>query len=94
MFEHRQRAGKSLTGLDEVTGGGACALDFDQDGWIDLFLVNGSGQTYFYGHQPWWQQAKGHRLYRNLGNAQFKDVTENSGIAMQARGMGCVSGDV
>ncbi|MBF0280200.1 MAG: VCBS repeat-containing protein [SAR324 cluster bacterium] len=93
LFEHRQRAGKSLTGLDEVTGSGACALDFDQDGWLDLFLVNGSGQTYYYGRRSWWQKAQGHRLFRNSGNAKFEDVTVSSGIALRGQGIGCVSGD-
>ncbi len=87
-FSHHQ-GDSSLTGLDEVLGAGACALDYDADGLIDLFLVNGSGQK-----QHWWQDRTGHALYKNLGNNQFEDVTARSGLTMQSWGMGCVSGDL
>ncbi|MBF0286525.1 MAG: VCBS repeat-containing protein [SAR324 cluster bacterium] len=92
-FVHHQR-GKKLTGLTETMGSGACAMDYDQDGWMDLFLVNGTGQTYFYGQSQWWQQKKGHALYRNTGNAQFENVTSEAGLLQSSWGMGCVAGDL
>ncbi|HEX7025946.1 MAG TPA: hypothetical protein VF268_01755, partial [Gammaproteobacteria bacterium] len=43
------QGGHALAGLDETLGGGACALDYDNDGWTDLFLVAGGGENHFYG---------------------------------------------
>jgi len=91
-FQHHQ-GDKQLTGLNEVLGPGACSFDYDNDGWIDLFLVNGSGQTRFFGKQHWWQQSRGNALYRNLGGNRFINVTEQAGLNTQVWGMGCVSGD-
>ena len=91
-FSHLQ-GDKKLTGLNEVLGPGACVLDYDNDGWMDLFLVNGSGQTRFYGSRYWWHLPQGHRLYRNLGNNKFKDITESVGLNTQSWGMGCTVGD-
>ena len=82
-----------LTGIDETLAPGACALDYNNDGWIDLLLVNGSGQTRYYRKQHWWQKRQGHALYKNLGNGKFQDVTQESGLGTPSWGMGCVSGD-
>lgn len=92
-FSHLQ-GGEHLTGLNEVIGSGACAFDYDNDGWVDLFTVNGSGQTRYYGIQHWWQLPKGNALYRNLGNGRFKEVTAEAGLKKRTWGMGCVSGDM
>jgi hypothetical protein len=48
IFSHLQ-GDEHLTGLNETLGPGACAFDFDNDGWTDLFLVNGTGQSRYYG---------------------------------------------
>ncbi len=82
-----------LTGIDETLAPGACALDYNNDGWIDLLLINGSGQTRYYRKQHWWQKRQGHALYKNLGNGKFQDVTQESGLGTPSWGMGCVSGD-
>lgn len=37
-----------LTGLNETLGPGACAFDYNNDGWVDLFAVGGSGDTRYY----------------------------------------------
>lgn len=92
-FSHLQ-GDEHLTGLNEVIGSGACAFDYDNDGWVDLFLVNGSGQTRYYGTQHWWHLPKGNALYRNLGNGRFQVVTKQAGLTKQAWGMGCVTGDL
>ncbi len=92
-FSHLQ-GDMQLTGLNEVMGSGVCAFDYDNDGWVDLFLVNGTGQTRYYGARHWWHQPKGHILYRNLGNGRFVDITDNAGLSIQTWGMGCVSGDL
>jgi HEAT repeat protein len=89
---HRQ-GDERLTGLDETLGSGACAFDYDNDGWVDLFLVNGSGDTRFYGRRHWWQEARGHRLLRNVNGERFVDVSESAGINVVSHGLGCVTAD-
>ncbi|HEY2456827.1 MAG TPA: FG-GAP-like repeat-containing protein, partial [Candidatus Acidoferrum sp.] len=60
-------------------GNGACFLDFDEDGKIDLFVV-GAGTE------------KSH-LLRNLGQGKFEDVTERAGLSSLGAGLGCAAGD-
>ncbi|KPK48318.1 MAG: hypothetical protein AMS22_15640, partial [Thiotrichales bacterium SG8_50] len=93
VFSHLQ-GDEKLTGLNEVIGPGACVLDYDNDGWMDLYLVNGSGQTRFYGSQYWWHLPSGHRLYRNTGSGRFVDVTKKAGLERKSWGMGCAAGDL
>lgn len=93
MAVHFQ-GGKVLTGLDETLGAGACAFDYDDDDFTDLFVVGGSGHTRYYGKPSWWQTSRASTLYRNLGNGRFEDVTDGSGIQHQGWGMGCISGDL
>jgi len=85
---------EKLTGLDETLGAGVCAFDYDNDSWVDLFMVGGSGQTRFYGKQHWWQNEKGNRLFRNTGNGKFEDVTEKAGLSLVVWGMGCAAADL
>ncbi len=61
----------------ETLGGGVALLDYDGDGLLDIFLTGGG---YFDG--PDKEQIKGHpcKLYKNLGNFQFKDVTAEAGL--------------
>ena len=89
---HRQ-GDERLTGLDETLGPGACTLDYDGDGWIDLFIVNGAGDTRYYGHRHWWQSAAGHRLMHNVGGHHFVDVTAQAGLGIVSHGQGCVAAD-
>ncbi|MFZ4701262.1 MAG: FG-GAP repeat domain-containing protein [Candidatus Methylumidiphilus sp.] len=91
-FVHQQ--GEEMLGaIDDVLGPGACAFDFDKDGWVDLFLVNGSGQTRYYGKPYWWQGRDGNALLRNIKGKQFEDVTQTAGLSHSFDGMGCVSAD-
>lgn len=89
---HRQ-GDEHLTGLDESLGSGVCAFDHDGDGWTDLFLVNGTGDTRFYGRRHWWQEARGHRLLHNVDGQRFTDITAEAGITLVSHGMGCVTAD-
>jgi hypothetical protein len=61
----------------ETLGGGVALIDYDRDGWLDLFVTGGG---YFDG--PNKQELKGYpcKLYRNLGNWKFQDVTEETGL--------------
>lgn len=84
----------ALTGLNETLGPGACAFDYDNDDWVDLFAVGGSGDTRYYGRAHWWQTAAGHRLYRNRGDGTFDDVTTAAGLQFVSWGMGCAIADL
>jgi enediyne biosynthesis protein E4 len=74
--------------LLETTGTGAAALDFDSDGWIDIFLVNGTTLEGF----PAGKEPTNH-LYRNKGNGTFEDVTGRAGLARGGWGQGVCAGD-
>ncbi|HEY8151042.1 MAG TPA: CRTAC1 family protein [Vicinamibacteria bacterium] len=68
----------------ETTGGGAAILDYDDDGWPDIFLVNGSRLD---------GEAAPSRLYRNRGDGTFADVTDRSGLHRRGWGQGVCAGD-
>ena len=75
----------------ETFGSGAAFLDFDDDGWLDIYLVNG---TFLSGLPP--QESPRNRLYRSqAGDAdrRFVDVTIASGAGDTRYGMGCAAGD-
>lgn len=91
-FIHQQGE-EHLSGLDESLGSGACAFDYDNDGWTDLFLVNGSGHTRYYGKPYWWQSGQGNALFRNINGTRFENVTAAAGLSAQLWGMGCLTGD-
>ena len=75
--------------LIETTGCGAAFFDYDQDGWLDIFLVNGSR------FEGGWTAANApvSRLYRNNRDGTFTDVTKEAGIARSGWGAGCCAGD-
>lgn len=92
IFIHQQ-GDDQLTGVDESLGSGACAADFNNDGWVDLYLVNGSGHTRYYGKPYWWQSPQGNALFLNTRGQGFKDATSASGLDKKIWGMGCLAGD-
>jgi tetratricopeptide (TPR) repeat protein len=59
---------------------GACFLDYDNDGRIDLFLPDNGAKG-------------GVTLYHNLGDEKFEDVTINAGFDSKSRAVGCTAGD-
>ena len=77
--------------LPEPLGGGVALLDFDLDGWLDVYAVQGGP---FPPRDD--RRSGGDRLFRNLGDGTFEDVTEASGIAgfEQGYGFGVASGDI
>ena len=105
-FQHYNgMTGKLL--LPEIMGSGAALFDFDNDGDLDVYLVQGSvlepgdkpGRTLF----PWHESVEPRgRLFRNdlviardgSRTLKFTDVTEQSGIAASGYGMGVIVGDV
>ncbi len=74
--------------LLETTGCGAAALDYDGDGWMDIFLVNGTTLEGF----PKGQEPTNH-LYRNKRDGTFEDVTSRAGLAQSGWGQAACAGD-
>lgn len=70
----------------EVNGGGLGLIDFDNDGDLDLFVVNGATMDDT-------EHGPGCRLYENLGNLKFRDVTAKAGIDIHRWAMGVAVGD-
>jgi hypothetical protein len=58
---------------DQGAGAGVCIGDYDNDGWPDLFAAN---------------YDQGNRLYRNLGDWRFEDVSERAGVSAKGRWCG------
>ena len=74
--------------LPETMGPGMAFFDYDNDGWMDVLMVN-SGPADFYTPKT----PLKHALYKNNRDGSFTDVTEKAGITGQAFGMGCAIGD-
>jgi hypothetical protein len=72
----------------ETTGSGGAFFDFDNDGWPDIFLVNGSRLEGF----PKGQEPTSH-LYRNRHDGTFADVTQSAGVGLTGWGQGVCAGD-
>ncbi len=80
--EHRNRF------LLETTGCGVAFYDYDQDDWLDIFLVNGTRLEGFpKGQEPI------NRLFKNNRDGTFTDVTIKAGLAHSGWGQGCCVGD-
>lgn len=74
--------------LGDTMGGGVGLIDFDGDGWLDLYFVNGCRLPIDPDSPP-----APNRLYRNQGDGTFADVTERAGVGGRGYGMGCAVGD-
>ena len=74
--------------LPESTGAGCAFLDYDNDGWMDIYLVN-SGKCDFYTPDPPLSNA----LYRNNRDGTFTDVTKKAGVSGGGFGQGVAVGD-
>jgi hypothetical protein len=73
------------------TGGGLCALDYNNDGWVDLFVVNSYSQA----NVGQWEKRGGlprSALFRNT-KGRFRNVTRASRAGLAVRGQGCVAAD-
>ena len=85
-FKHNSGAyGKHY--LPETVGAGCAFLDYDNDGWQDILLVNSTN----------WPDHKGAKsypaLYHNNRNGTFTDVTKDAGLAVEMYGLGCAVAD-
>jgi enediyne biosynthesis protein E4 len=74
--------------LAETTGAGCAFFDYDNDGWMDIYLVN-SGRCDFFDPKPPLRNA----LYRNNRDGTFTDVTEKAGVPGGGYGMGVAVAD-
>jgi hypothetical protein len=74
----------------EVNGSGVCWIDYDSDGWPDLYLVNGATLANLQGKAP--QRTTNH-LYHNNHDGTFTDVTAKAGVPGRGWGFGCVAAD-
>jgi len=73
----------------EAPGSGCAFLDYDNDGWLDIYLVNGSTLAALRGGAG----TPGAALYHNNRDGTFTDVTEKAGVASHAWGQGVCVGD-
>jgi hypothetical protein len=71
----------------ETTGGGVALFDYDNDGWLDIFLVNGSTLGSSAG------APSTNRLYKNNRDGTFTDVTVRAGLVHHGWGQGVCVGD-
>jgi hypothetical protein len=74
--------------LPETVGAGCAFFDYDNDGWMDIYLVN-SGPSDFYTPSKPLRNA----LYHNNHDGTFTDVTDKAGVAGGTFGMGVAAGD-
>ena len=81
-FQH-ERGATAAHRLAETIGSGVAWLDFDGDGWLDLFVVQS-------GRLPDGDTGK---LFRNNGDGTFTDVTKKAGISTKLYGMGAAAAD-
>ncbi len=72
----------------ETLGSGAAFFDYDQDGLLDIYLVNGAALPGYDAPTP-----PTNILYRNLGDGRFTDVTEEAGVGDTGYGMGSAVAD-
>ncbi len=75
--------------IQEKMGSGLAWMDYDNDGWPDLFCVQDGPVR----PAAWKQPLPTNKLYRNSGDGTFTDVTEQVGLARAGFGMGCAVGD-
>ncbi len=74
--------------IADTMGGGVGLFDYDNDGWLDIYFVNGCAIPFDVQNPP-----RPNRLYRNQGDGTFRDVTVQAGVGGRGYGMGCTIGD-
>jgi enediyne biosynthesis protein E4 len=83
---------KELTNIVESSGAGAAFLDYDQDGFIDLYVCSGTWvKGISSGDKP--ETMPENHLYHNRGDGTFEDVTKKAGVGDPWYSMGITVGD-
>ena len=72
-----------------MMGGGLCWLDFDGDGWLDLYVVNSHAR-----HEQSLGDLPRNALFHNQGDGTFREVSAASRTDLAIRGNGCIAGDI
>lgn len=82
--------------LPEPFGGGLALLDYDDDGWLDVYCVQGGPFSHAPGTVAATKPGSGDRLFHNRGDGTFEDATERTGIAgfPAGHGHGVAVGDI
>ncbi|HEX4022040.1 MAG TPA: CRTAC1 family protein [Acidobacteriaceae bacterium] len=84
---HRNSGAFGKKYLPETMGSGACFIDYDNDGWQDILLVNSMDWPGHGTHKSY------PALYHNNRDGTFTDVTRQAGLDVPMYGMGCAVGD-
>jgi hypothetical protein len=87
-FHHRSGT-PGKTSIIEAPGSGVALLDYDNDGWLDIYLLNGSTIAALHGKEP----APRAMLLHNNHDGTFTDVTDKAGVANERWGFGVAVGD-
>src|SRR5262249_10350656 len=87
-FRHRSGDPEKSSILD-IPSGGVGLVDIDNDGWLDVYLVNGSTNLARRGREP----APRAALFRNNHDLTFTDITDRAGVANERWGFGVAAGD-
>ena len=74
----------------EAAGSGVATFDYDNDGFADIYLLNGSTLDLVRNGRP----APPAAMYRNTGDGTFRDVTAETGLANERWGQGVCAGDI
>ena len=83
-----------LSNIVEGTGAGAMFFDYDGDGWLDIYCVNGCWLKEVNDNRG--RQLRGklaNSLYHNNGDGTFTDVTQQAGVGDKGFGFGCSAAD-
>jgi len=87
-FRHRSGTPEKSTIID-APGSGVALLDYDNDGWPDIYLLNGSTVPAMKGKEP----APRAMLFHNNHDGTFTDVTDEAGVANERWGFGVAVAD-
>jgi enediyne biosynthesis protein E4 len=87
-FRHKM-GGPDKRTIIETPGSGVALFDYDNDGWLDIYLVNGSTLAAFKGKEA----APRAMLLHNNHDGTFSDVTDKAGVANERWGFGVAVGD-
>jgi|GEM_PF-305217 len=90
-FRHGAFATAIYDDANAAMSGGLCWIDYDNDGWLDLYLVNNHAED----EEDYWQKNGGlpsNKLYHNE-EGRFVDVSAESGADLAIRGNGCLAAD-
>ena len=87
-FKHKS-GGPEKTTIIETPGSGVALFDYDNDGWLDIYILNGSTVPALLGKEP----APRAMLFHNNHDGTFTDVTDKAGVANDRWGFGVAVGD-